>query len=96
MLVGEHDTSDTVVERYNVSVIRNHPEFDYENADYDFSILTLSSIPSSGSTSSCEVVTVSGPDTGSPCIFPFTFQGVTYTECAEDTDGKWCSTEVDV
>ena len=26
-------------------------------------------------------MTESGPDTGSPCIFPFTFKGVTYTEC---------------
>ena len=29
--------------------------------------------------SSC--VTESGPDTGSPCIFPFSYNGVTYTEC---------------
>ena len=58
--------------------------------------------------SSC--VTDSGPDNGSPCIFPFTLDGATYNECAEfsdiddddyddyynynDKNGKWCSTEV--
>ena len=55
-------------------------------------------------------MTESGPDTGSPCVFPFTFRGVTYTECLvandagnylyynyEDyyySDEKWCSTQV--
>ena len=40
-------------------------------------------------------MTVSGgPDVGSPCIFPFIFNGVTYNQCAEDQDGKWCSTQV--
>jgi len=44
---------------------------------------------------------VSGPDTGSDCIFPFTFNGVTYVACAEWVYGgsgqgqKWCSTKVD-
>ena len=37
---------------------------------------------------------MSGPDSGSPCIFPFTFRSVTYRECAEDKDGRWCSTKV--
>ena len=41
VLVGEHDTSDSVVDRQNVYEIRNHPKFTYENTDYDFSILTL-------------------------------------------------------
>ena len=41
VLVGEHDTSDFVVDRRDVSEIRNHPKFNYENTDYDFSILTL-------------------------------------------------------
>jgi len=46
-------------------------------------------------------MTVSGPDTGSPCEFPFTFNGVTYVSCAEWVYGginqgkKWCSTKVD-
>ena len=34
--------------------------------------------------SSC--VTVSGPDTGSTCIFPFSYNGVTYTECLASSD----------
>jgi len=39
--------------------------------------------------------------TGSACIFPFTFNGVTYVSCAEWVYGgefqgqKWCSTKVD-
>ena len=99
VLVGEHDTADSHIDRRDVMKIRIHPKYNHENADYDFSILFLSSpltFSSSSAISNCEVVTVSGPDTGSTCIFPFTFQGVTYTECAEDSDGKWCSTEVDV
>ena len=97
VLVGVHNTEDTDVNRKNVFKIRSHPRYKHENADYDFAILFLSfPLTFSSAIGNCEVVTVSGPDTGSPCIFPFTFQGVTYTECAEDTDGKWCSTEVDV
>ena len=37
--------------------------------------------------SSC--VTESGPDTGSPCIFPFSYNGVTYTECLASTDADY-------
>ena len=83
--VGMHDISDSSVVKHDVSSITLHPRFNNENGDYDFSILTLSI--------SC--VTVSGgPDVGSPCIFPFIFNGVTYNQCAEDQDGKWCSTQV--
>ena len=45
-------------------------------------------------------VTYHGPDTGSSCIFPFTFQGVTYNHCkaAQPWDFlppvEWCSTQV--
>merc|ERR1711983_386761 len=51
--------------------------------------------------SSSACLTVSGPDTGSACIFPFTFNGVRYVSCAEWVYGgenqgqKWCSTKVD-
>ena len=51
------------------------------------------------STGTC--LTVAGPDTGSPCIFPFTFSGVTYVSCAAWVYGgqpegtQWCSTKVD-
>ena len=41
--MGEHDTSDSVVDRRVVSKIRNHPRYDHNNANYDFSILFLSS-----------------------------------------------------
>ena len=42
VLVGEHDTSDSVVDRRVVSKIRNHPRYDHNNGNYDFSILCLS------------------------------------------------------
>ena len=41
MLVGEHDTSDTDVDRRDVSKIRSHPKYNHTNADYDVSILFL-------------------------------------------------------
>merc|ERR1711945_5011 len=59
---------------------------------------TTTTTESSSSSSSC--LTVNGPDTGSACIFPFTFNGVTYVSCAEWVYGgefqgqKWCSTKV--
>ena len=43
--------------------------------------------------------TVSGPASGSQCVFPFTLVGNTFTECAEwsfggENQGKlWCSTK---
>ena len=43
MLVSEHDTSDTEVDRRDVSKIRSHPKYNHDNADYDFAILFLSS-----------------------------------------------------
>ena len=45
-------------------------------------------------------VTYHGPDTGSSCIFPFTFQGVTYNHCKAEQPWddlppvEWCSTQV--
>ena len=34
-------------------------------------------------------MTESGPDTGSPCIFPFSYNGVTYTECLASWDADY-------
>ena len=34
-------------------------------------------------------MTESGPDTGSPCIFPFSYNGVTYTECLAKSDADF-------
>ena len=39
-------------------------------------------------------MTITGPSTNAPCVFPFTFNDVTYHECVLDIDGTWCSTEV--
>ena len=41
--------------------------------------------------------TVSGPDTGSPCIFPFIWKEKTHMSCVTDKKKgkKWCSTRVD-
>ena len=41
--MSEHDTSDSEVDRRDVSKIRSHPKYNHDNADYDFSILVLSS-----------------------------------------------------
>lgn len=30
-----------------------------------------------------------------PCVFPFKFNDAIYNECLKDTEGFWCSTEVD-
>jgi len=44
---------------------------------------------------------VSGPSTGRACVFPFTYSGKVYTECAKWIHGEteegefWCSTKVD-
>ena len=43
MLVGEHDTSDSIADIHTVFKITNHPKFNHDNADYDFSIMTLTS-----------------------------------------------------
>ena len=43
-----------------------------------------------------ECITKSGPDTGKPCVFPFTHDGETFQRCTRrDSDQLWCSTEVD-
>ena len=43
-----------------------------------------------------ECLTISGPDTGKQCVFPFIHQGNTYQTCtAFNHDQLWCSTEVD-
>merc|ERR1711902_279765 len=56
---------------------------------------------STTSAPSTTCTTISGPDTGSACIFPFTFAGVTHNSCApwiyggEGVGSSWCSTKVD-
>ena len=42
--MGEHDTSDSEVDRRDVSKIRTHPQYNQEDAYYDFAILFLSSL----------------------------------------------------
>merc|ERR1711970_1069364 len=62
-------------------------------------VCTTNTCTTSAPASTC--TTVSGPDTGSQCVFPFTFSGSTYQSCAdwtyggENTGSKWCSTKVD-
>ena len=43
VLVGEHDTSDSVADIRDVSVITNHPDYSPSNLVNDISIITLSS-----------------------------------------------------
>ena len=60
-------------------------------------LLALMLLRSNAADDSCR--TVSGPDTGSPCMFPFIWEGVTYTSCVasddENSTSTWCDTRVD-
>ena len=42
-----------------------------------------------------ECITIGGPSRNATCIFPFEFNGIIYHDCAQDSDGYWCSTKVD-
>ena len=44
-------------------------------------------------TKSMETATNDVP--GRPCVFPFTWEEVTYNECVDDGRKPWCATEVD-
>ena len=37
--------------------------------------------------------TLGGPSPFTKCVFPFKYGGVTYSDCAHDQDGMWCSTK---
>ena len=54
VLVAEHDTTDNVAERHNVSTITTHPSFNHFTADYDFAILTLE-VPINDSTKAAPI-----------------------------------------
>ena len=43
VLIGEHDTSDSIVDRRDVMKITNHPKYENEDGHYDVGILFLSS-----------------------------------------------------
>jgi len=47
-----------------------------------------------GGTQAQACTTNGGDSPNVPCIFPFRFNGVTYNQCALDSDGYWCSTKV--
>merc|ERR1712155_115078 len=39
--------------------------------------------------------TISGPDIGSPCIFPFIFEEEIHLSCLDNEEGqKWCDTKM--
>ena len=40
VLLEEHNTTDSVVDRRDVSTIINHPRFN-ENADFDYAVMTI-------------------------------------------------------
>merc|ERR1711970_320281 len=50
-----------------------------------------------GTTAAPTCSTVSGPNAGSKCVFPFKYQGVVHTACtyAGGFSQPWCSTKVD-
>ena len=41
VLLGEHDTSDNVADRHNISAITPHPRYNETTADFDFAVITL-------------------------------------------------------
>ena len=41
VLVGEHDPTNSVGSLYTISYVKQHPRFNNENGDYDYSILVL-------------------------------------------------------
>ena len=43
VLIGEHDTADSIVDRRDVIKITNHPKYENEDGHYDVGILFLSS-----------------------------------------------------
>merc|ERR1712165_21878 len=63
------------------------------------STTTTTTTTTTAPSSSC--VVSSGPATGQTCVFPFTFNGVTHSPCADWIYGgqpvgtTWCSTQVD-
>ena len=61
------------------------------NCSHNASLNLCDDICTEAPCSSC--FAVDGPDTGSPCIFPFIFDGVTHEECAWDPPHR-CATEV--
>ena len=42
VLLGEHDTTDSVADIRSISAINDHPSYDSGSLEYDYSILTLS------------------------------------------------------
>ena len=42
-----------------------------------------------------ECLTNGGADPNVPCVFPFIFNDITFTECIDASHGLWCSTAVD-
>ena len=42
ILLGEHDTSDSIVDRHTIHTITEHENYNRASADYDFAILKLS------------------------------------------------------
>ena len=56
-------------------------------------LLALMLVRGNSADDSCR--TVSGPDTGSHCMFPFIWGGATYTSCVQSGDGAWCDTRAD-
>merc|ERR1712232_894120 len=65
------------------------------------STTTTTSTTSTTTTTSTTCVVSSGPASGQTCVFPFTFNGVTHSSCADWIYGgqpagtTWCSTQVD-
>ena len=43
VLIGEHDTSDSIVDKRDVAKITNHPKYENEDGHYDVAVLYLSS-----------------------------------------------------
>merc|ERR1711972_409313 len=70
-----------------------------QHDDSDFSALSMCCRCGGGSdtgSDTCKTIGTSGVGAGQPCVFPFTFNGMTFQECTQAGHSElWCATQTD-